>query len=225
MMGLSFKRLRSLQHKESIQARRDPLTLRLIIAMPIMQLLLFGYAINTNPKHLPTGVLAAEHSNYERTLIAALQNQRLLRRAVAARPSERRKKGSPNGELIFVVNIPAQFRSFGRPRRIPVRADRRRRHRSHRDRLCHGGAGGLGDGARSRPAADPTLAAVKRRPFQFEVHARYNPEQLTVLNIVPGLICIVLIFSTLLSPRSRSPASASAARWKISWPCRCGRSR
>ena len=74
MIGLSFKRLRSLLRKEWIQVRRDPLTLRLIIAMPIMQLLLFGYAINTNPKHLPTGVLSAEPSKYERTLVAALQN-------------------------------------------------------------------------------------------------------------------------------------------------------
>jgi ABC-2 type transport system permease protein len=53
---------------------RDPITLRLIIALPVLQLFLFGYAINTDPKHLPTGLLSADHSQYERTLIAALRN-------------------------------------------------------------------------------------------------------------------------------------------------------
>ena len=74
MNGFSFRRLSALLRKEWIQVRRDPFTLRLIIALPIMQLLLFGYAINTNPKHLATGLLAAEHSKYERTIVAALQN-------------------------------------------------------------------------------------------------------------------------------------------------------
>jgi len=71
---MSFKRLLALLRKEWIQVRRDPITLRFIIAVPMMQLFLFGYAINTNPKHLPTGLLSKEHSKYERTLVAALQN-------------------------------------------------------------------------------------------------------------------------------------------------------
>ena len=54
-------------------ARAIAITLRFIIALPIMQLFLFGYAINTDPKHLPTGLLSVEHSKYERTLVAALQ--------------------------------------------------------------------------------------------------------------------------------------------------------
>ena len=74
MTAFSLKRLRSLLRKEWIQVRRDPMTLRLIIALPIMQLFLFGFAINTNPKHLPTGLLMAEPSKYERTVVTALQN-------------------------------------------------------------------------------------------------------------------------------------------------------
>jgi ABC-2 type transport system permease protein len=72
MTGFSLTRLRSLLRKEWTQVRRDPITLRMIIALPIMQLFLFGYAINANPKHLPTGLLSAEHSKYERTIVAAL---------------------------------------------------------------------------------------------------------------------------------------------------------
>ena len=54
--------------------RRDPITLRLIIALPVMQLFLFGYAINADPKHLPTGLLASEDTAYVRTIVAALKN-------------------------------------------------------------------------------------------------------------------------------------------------------
>jgi len=70
----SFKRILALLRKEWIQVRRDAMTLRMIILLPIMQLFLFGYAINSNPQHLPTGVLFASQSKYERTLIAALRN-------------------------------------------------------------------------------------------------------------------------------------------------------
>src|SRR5215813_3772771 len=74
MNGFSFERFLAVLHKEWIQVRRDPMTLRLIIALPVMQLFLFGYAINTDPKHLPTGLLSSEHSQYVRTIVAALRN-------------------------------------------------------------------------------------------------------------------------------------------------------
>ena len=74
MNRLSFGRFLAVLHKEWIQVRRDPMTLRLIIALPVMQLFLFGYAINTDPKHLPTGLLAPDHSQYVRTVVAALRN-------------------------------------------------------------------------------------------------------------------------------------------------------
>ena len=70
----SFARLVALLRKESIQVLRDTMTLRIIIAIPIMQLFLFGYAINSDPKHLPAGLLAIEDSKYTRTIAAALTN-------------------------------------------------------------------------------------------------------------------------------------------------------
>ena len=74
MMGFSLRRMGALMRKEWIQVTRDALTLRFIILVPVMQLFLFGFAINTNPKNLPTGLLTVEHSKYERTVIAALRN-------------------------------------------------------------------------------------------------------------------------------------------------------
>ena len=74
MNRFSFARFLAVLRKEWIQISRDPLTLRMIIIIPMMQLLLYGIAINGNPKNLPTGLLSADHSRYERSIIAALQN-------------------------------------------------------------------------------------------------------------------------------------------------------
>jgi ABC-2 type transport system permease protein len=196
MTGLSFKRLRSLLRKEWIQVRRDPLTLRLIIAMPMMQLLLFGYAINTNPKHLPTGVLSAEPSKYERTLVAALQNTGYydVRTVQSEQAAE---KALAEGDLLFVINFPPNFdRSVdgGESPSILIDADAT-------DPTAIGYATGALAGIAD--ALNRDLPPIRRSqpnapPFQFEVHSRYNPEQLSVLSIVPGLIGMVLSMSTLL---------------------------
>ena len=108
MTGFSIRRFLALLRKEFIQLRRDPLTLRMIIALPIMQLFLFGYAINTDPKHLPAGLLTADHSRYERTLVAALHNSGYFDIRPLASEAEA-ERGLANGELLFVVNIPPDF--------------------------------------------------------------------------------------------------------------------
>ena len=84
------------------------MTLRIIIALPVMQLFLFGYAINTNPKHLPTGLLSAEHSKYERTLVAALRNTGYYDIRPLASEAEA-ERALADGEVLFVINIPPDF--------------------------------------------------------------------------------------------------------------------
>src|SRR6204780_1777135 len=108
MNGFSFRRFLAVLRKEWIQVRRDPFTLRMIVLLPVMQLFLFGYAINANPKHLPTGLLSADHSKYERTIVAALKNTGYydIRELSSEAEAER---GLADGELLFVVNIPANF--------------------------------------------------------------------------------------------------------------------
>jgi len=196
MMGISPRRLGSLLHKEWIQVRRDPFTLRLIIALPIMQLLLFGYAINTNPKHLPTGILSAENSKYERTLLAALQNTGYYDVKMLA-SEQAAEKALAEGEVLFVVNIPPNFdRSVDRGESPAVLIDA-----DATDPTAIGYATAALAGITN--ALDRDLPPIRRTQpstpaFQFEVHTRYNPEQLTVLSVVPGLICMVLAMSTLL---------------------------
>ncbi len=108
MRNFSLKRLYLLLRKEWIQVRRDRMTLRLIIALPIMQLFLFGYAINSNPHHLPTGLLLAEPSKYERTIVAALQNTGYYDVRLFSSEAET-ERALATGEILFVVNVPANF--------------------------------------------------------------------------------------------------------------------
>jgi ABC-2 type transport system permease protein len=108
MNGFSFGRFLAVLHKEWIQVRRDPMTLRLIIALPVMQLFLFGYAINTDPKHLPTGLFSPEHSQYVRTIVAALRNTGYYDiRPLAS--EEEAERALAEGEVLFVINIPPNF--------------------------------------------------------------------------------------------------------------------
>jgi ABC-2 type transport system permease protein len=195
MNAFSLQRLRSLLRKEWIQVRRDPMTLRLIIALPIMQLLLFGYAINANPKHLPTGLLSAEHSKYERTIVAALHNTGYY--DIRSLPSEAAaEQALADGELLFVVNLPPQFdRAVDRGEQPTVLIDA-----DATDPTAIGNATAALSALTTSLNRDlPPIRQVQvaTPPFQFVVHARYNPEQLTVINIVPGLICMVLTMSTL----------------------------
>jgi ABC-2 type transport system permease protein len=104
----SFKRFAALLRKEWLQILRDPITLRFIIALPMMQLFLFGYAINTDPKHLPAGLLSVNHSKYERSLIAALQNTGYYDISMLSSEAEA-ERALAQGELLFVITIPANF--------------------------------------------------------------------------------------------------------------------
>jgi ABC-2 type transport system permease protein len=195
MTGFSFQRFLAVLRKEWIQVRRDPFTLRMIIMLPVMQLFLFGYAINADPKHLPAGLLSADHSKYERTIVAALKNTGYydIRELSSEAEAER---GLADGELLFVVNIPPNFeRSVDRGEKPAILLDA-----DATDPTAIGNAvAALGSltTALDRDLPLTVRSGPPNTPFQFSVHARYNPEQLTVLNIVPGLICIVLTISTL----------------------------
>ena len=108
MRTFSFKQFVALLRKEWLQILRDPITLQFIIALPMMQLFLFGYAINTDPKHLPAGLLSVNHSKYERSLITALQNTGYYDISMLSSEAEA-ERALAQGELLFVITIPANF--------------------------------------------------------------------------------------------------------------------
>jgi ABC-2 type transport system permease protein len=195
MTGLSFRRLVALLRKEWIQVRRDAMTLRIIIAIPIMQLFLFGYAINSDPKNLPTGILSAEHTEYERDIVAALKNSGYYKIVPLSSEAEA-NESIADGDLLFVIEIPPGFdRAVDRGDSPSILVDA-----DATDPTAIGNAtAALAslNGALQRDLPPIRRTTPETPAFQFVIHARYNPEQLTVLNIVPGLICIVLTFSTL----------------------------
>ena len=197
MNRFSFARLVAMLRKEWVQMRRDRATVGLTVALPLIQLFLFGYAINANPRHLPTGLITAEHSTYERTLVAALQNTQyfdihpFVNEAAAEQALAR-------GDVLFVVNIPPDFsRRVDRGERPQVLMDA---DATDPTAIANATAAVVALNAtvlnRDLPAA--MRVQPPQPPFEIVLHARYNPEQITALNIVPGLIGLILTVSTLV---------------------------
>ena len=108
MKAFSFKRFGALLRKEWLQIIRNPITLRFIIALRMMQLFLFGYAVNTDPKNFPAGVLSVNHSKYERSLLAALKNTGYYDIALLSSEADA-ERALARGELLFVISIPPDF--------------------------------------------------------------------------------------------------------------------
>jgi ABC-2 type transport system permease protein len=195
--GFSFARIGAVLRKELLQIRRDRATIRLTVLLPLIQLFLFGYAINANPRHLPTGLLSAEHSVYERTLTVALQNTgyfdiRPLATEAAA------EQALARGEVLFVLNIPPDFtRRIERGEQPQVLMDA-----DATDPTAIGNATAalvaLNATVLNRDLPADRRVQPPTPPFQVVLHARYNPEQVTALNIVPGLIGLILTISTLV---------------------------
>ncbi|MDD5586737.1 MAG: ABC transporter permease [Alphaproteobacteria bacterium] len=193
-MNLRFspRRLAAMITKEFIQIKRDKPTFAMIFLMPIIQLLLFGFALNSDPKMLPTAVVSADTSAYARSITTALQNTKYFR--VVAQPAtvQEADKMMAEGEVQFIIWIPENFtRTLLRGERpvMLVEADAS-------DPIAVGNAlsslNVINRTALERDLSNVPGLAVKPPPFEIRVHNRYNPEGLTAYNIVPGLLAIVL---------------------------------
>ncbi len=197
MRGFSFARLFAMLIKELLQMRRDRATVGLTVMLPMVQLFLFGYAINANPRHLPTGLLAAEHSTYERTLAAALQNTGYF----DIRPmtsEDEAEQALARGDVMFVLNIPPDFSrrvDRGEAPQVLMDADA-----TDPTAIANATAAvvALNATVLNRDLPADMRVQPQQPPFQIVLHGRYNPEQITALNIVPGLIGLILTVSTLV---------------------------
>ena len=199
-MGRHFlRRLGAMLHKEFIQMRRDRLTFAMMISIPIMQLVLFGFAINTDPKRLPTALLSFDNSPYSRAVAAALQNSGYF--AITHRPTTTAELDYlvQAGLVQFAVEIPTGFtRDLLRGERpaILVAADAT-------DPAATGNAvaalAQISSTALRRDLTGPSLDAQPRAPpVGIVVHRRYNPAGDTQLNIVPALLGVVLTLTMLI---------------------------
>ncbi len=197
--GLSWSRWVGIIVKEFIQLKRDRLTFGMIIGIPVLQLLLFGFAINADPKHLPTAVLAADTSPYARSLVAGLQNSGYFRLDKTIASQAEAEDLLAKGAVQFVVTIPEGFgRRLVRGDKpvLLVEADAT-------DPSATGNAIAallqIGTVALARdlrgPFADLQPSAA---PFELRIHRRYNPEGITAYNIVPGLLGVILTMTMVL---------------------------
>lgn len=190
---LSLTRTWAVMAKEFTQLTRDRLTYAMILVLPIVQLLLFGYAINDDPRHLPTAVLVQDNGAFSRSILTAMNNSGYFDIAVQARSQSELDRALERGQVQFAVIIPADFTRRvvrGDAAQILVEADAT-------DPSATSGAvaalASLPSQALTRDLTGPLAArAPGAQPFELVVHRRYNPEAITAYNIVPGLLGVIL---------------------------------
>ena len=181
--------------KEFIQLRRDRVSFAMIVMVPLMQLLLFGYAINSTPRDLPTAVLLQESSDVGRSILKAFENTRYFKVTRLVHDEAEFDRVLAAGEVLFAVEIPRGFeralRRGDRPA-ILVAADAT-------DPVASGSAlGALGQLVQTALVHDRGLPDSAVPLFEVRTHARYNPAAATQLNIVPGLVGTILTMTMLI---------------------------
>jgi ABC-2 type transport system permease protein len=196
---LSLARLWAVVVKEFVQMRRDRLTFGMMIGIPLLQLVLFGFAINADPRHLPAGVVLADHGPQGRTLLQALRNSTYYDFVRLIPTEAEADRALARGEVLFVVTIPENFsRDLLRGDRpvLLVEADATDPAATSN---AIGSLGPLLDAALQNDLKGPlgSLAGTPG-PVELRVHARYNPEAITQYNIVPGLLGVVLTLTMIL---------------------------
>ncbi len=189
----SFARLGALLMKEFIQMRRDRLTFAMMLGVPLMQLLLFGYAINNDPKSLPTALVTTSNDHYTRAMVSALEMTGYYRFDHVVRSAAEAETLIANGTVSFVVTIPSDLArrvDNGDNPQILIEAD------ATDPAAASGAISTLGTVASQallreqgmQEAADETNKSL----LQVVVHRRYNPEIISQYNIVPGLLGVIL---------------------------------
>ena len=195
----SISRFLAIIVKEFIQMRRDRMTFGMMVGIPMMQLILFGFAINSDPKHLPAAVLMNDHGPQARTLLAAIQNTGYFEMVRVLRGEDAAREVLEHGEVQFVITIPADFSRDllrGDKPKLLVEADATdpaatsNAVSSIRSLLTTAMKNDLKGPLSYLASADP--------PIEVRIHALYNPEAVTQYNIVPGLMGVVLTMTMVM---------------------------
>ena len=185
--------------KEFIQMRRDRVTFGMMVGIPLIQLILFGFAINSDPKHLPAAVLLADHGPQGRTLLHAIQNSAYFNFVRQVETEVEGRDVLARGDVQFVVNIPENFtRDLLRGERptILIQADATDPAATSN---ALGSLNTLLNTALQNDLKGPlTFLAGTGGPVDLRVHALYNPEAITQYNIVPGLMGVVLTMTMVM---------------------------
>ena len=190
-----WRRVGAMILKEFVQLRRDRITFATIVTIPLMQLVLFGYAINTQPRGLPTAVLLQESSDVGRSILKALENTKYFKVTHQVRDEAEFDRLLASGEVLFAVEIPRGFeravRRGDRPALL-IAADAT-------DPVATSGAiGALSNLVQTALRNDRAIPVSGPAPFEIRQHSRYNPAGSSQLNIVPGLMGTILTLTMLI---------------------------
>src|SRR5687768_6262444 len=188
MRRFTLHRLWAVVLKEFVQMRRDRVTFGMMVGIPLLQLLLFGFAINSDPRHLPTALRMADHGPFARSLVAALKQSEYFAIVREAASEAEAAELLQRGAVQFVINIPEDFtRRLLRDERpaVLIEADAT-------DPAATGpaiaAARSLANSVFDRDMTGPlSRLRGKPGPVDFQIHAHYNPENITQYNVVPGL--------------------------------------
>jgi ABC-2 type transport system permease protein len=197
--GFSVARWWGIVRKEFLQLRRDRITFAMIIGIPIIQMTLFGFAINTDPKHLPTVVIAADESEFTRSFLAALHTSEYFDVVATLDHEEEGRKALVQGKALFFVEIPAGFTRElvkGAHPSLLVEAD------ATDSTAVATAIGALPSIAQSVMQKDLVGPLARLAPgsgaFDVTVHRLYNPEAITQYNVVPGLMGVILTMTMVI---------------------------
>lgn len=197
--GFSLVRWWSIVLKEFTQLRRDRLTFAMIVGIPIVQMTIFGYGINTNPKHLDTAIISADSSDITRAFIRAMEDSSYFD-VVGTLPDEAAgREALARGKVLFVLNIPPGFTRQllrGEHPTLLIEADATDPTATA---YALASVNGIVQSVVQKEITGP-LAVLRGKPspFSVTVHQFYNPENITQYNVVPGLMGVILTLTMVL---------------------------
>ncbi|MBC7280705.1 ABC transporter permease [Hoeflea sp.] len=189
----SLRRLMAIIIKEGIQMRRDRITFAMMLGVPLMQLVLFGFAINNDPKGLPAALVTTSHNHYTRAMVSAMENTGYYRFDHVVASADEAERLIQSGAVSFVVTIPSDFArrvQRGDHPQILIEAD------ATDPSVASGAISTLGTVAAQALLREQSAEALAARQstaaLEVVVHRLYNPEGITQYNIVPGLLGVIL---------------------------------
>ena len=195
----SLRRIGAILIKEFLQMRRDRVTMAMIIGIPLMQLFLFGFAINFNPKSLPTAVAIADPGVYARSIVAAMRNSSYFEIVAETRSPSEARRLLQEGKVLFVLEVPVNFsRDLVKGARPDLLLEV-----DATDPASSGYALSAFRAIATTALRDDLKGALKTRvqgepPFNAVTHLLYNPESNTRYSIVPGLLAVILTMTMVL---------------------------
>lgn len=189
----SFRRLMAIITKEAIQMRRDRITFAMMLGVPLMQLVLFGFAINNDPKGLPAALVTTSQDHYTRAMVSAMENTGYYRFDHVVASAAEADRLIQSGAVSFVVTVPSDFArrvERGDHPQILIEAD------ATDPSVASGAISTLGTVAAQALLREQSAEALAARQstaaLKVVVHQLYNPEGITQYNIVPGLLGVIL---------------------------------